>query len=395
MLLASLLPLSVSAQESPAPFSAAMPSANVTLIEKRMTKAELPARSGVMAIGTDGQPIWKSRGYEQFIPASTMKVITAFVALDLMSKDWKPVTRVSYDADSGTLYLIASGDPLLTSANLRSLAYKVANALATNEQPPTALKVDDSLFPKPTVAEGVSPGQQPQEINPVRALMVDRRIGMDSSAMGAKIFNGYLEAAGVHVEYRGRGQATGVEIATIAGTRLQGSLRTMLWYSDNDMAEMIFRLSALAAGRSATWADARLTAYEELARRGIPTKHIALVDGSGLSRANRLSAYVLTEVLRVAAENERTAILRELLPTAGVEGTIRTRFRTAPSMCVQNTLKAKTGGLRDVVSLAGYAPLPDGTFRPFAIIANNIHSYSEGNRVRRAIDALAASFSGC
>lgn len=369
--------------------------ANTSLIETRVQKGKLPARTGVMALGTDGAPIWKSRAYEQFIPASTMKIMTAVVALELMGKDWKPVTRVTYDPDNGTLYLVASGDPLITSANLRALAYKVANALATVEEPPTTLRVDDSLFPKPTVAPGVSPAQQPQELNPVRALMVDRRIGMDSSAMGAKIFNDYLKSAGVHVEYEGRGKARGDEIATFAGTRLQGSLRTMLWYSDNDMAEMIFRLSALAAGRSASWADARLTAYEQLTRLGVPTKDIALIDGSGLSRNNRLSAFVLTETLRIAEQHDRTSVLRSLLPAAGVEGTVRGRFRTEPSMCVQTTMKVKTGGLRDVVSLAGYAPLADGTYRPFAIIANGISSYSHGNRVRRAIDALAASFSGC
>lgn len=395
ILCASMLPLTVSAQETTTDTPVAVAPANTTLIDTRVRKSKLPARTGVMALGADGQPIWKSRAYEQFIPASTMKLITAIVALEVMGKDWKPVTSVRYDADSGTMYLVASGDPLITSGQLRTLAYKVANALATFEEPPTALRVDDSLFPAPTVAPGVAAAQQPQELNPVRALMVDRRIGMDSSAMGAKIFNESLKAAGVHVEYKGRGTAKGEEVAALAGTRLQGSLRTMLWYSDNDIAEMIFRLSALAAGRSATWADARLTAYEQLTRLGVPTKDVVLIDGSGLSRKNRLSAHVLTEVLRVAETNERTSVLRALLPTAGVEGTIRTRFRTEPAACVKDALKAKTGGLRDVVSLAGYAPLPDGTYRPFAIIANGISGYSQGNRVRRAIDALAASFSGC
>lgn len=394
VLLVSLLPLSVSAQEPSTNTSAP---ANTALIETRVLKGKLPTRTGVMALGTDGAPIWKSRAYEQLIPASTMKVLTAIVALELMGKDWKPVTRVTYDASSGTLYLVASGDPLITSAQLRTLANMVANAMTTVDAPPMTmtLRVDDSLFPRPTVAPGVSPALQPQEVNPVRALMVDRRISMDSTAVGAKIFAGYLAAAGIDVEYKGRGLAQGEEVAALAGTRLQGSLRTMLWYSDNDIAEMVFRLSALAAGRSASWADARLTAYEQLAGLGVPTEDIALIDGSGLSRNNRLSAYVLTEALRIAETSDRTAILRLLLPAAGVDGTVRDRFRTAPSMCVQSTMKVKTGGLHDVVSLAGYAPLPDGTYRPFAIIANGITGTSQGNRVRRSIDALAASFSDC
>ena len=395
-LLVSLVPLTATADETgtPTPTVVASPP-NVTLIETRMQTSKLPAQTGLIALNPDGTPLWKRRAYDQFMPASTMKVITATVALHLLGKDWKPVTRVSFDDTTGTLYLIGGGDPTLTSANLRTLATRVANALATTDAVPTSLRVDDSLFPTPTLPPGVVRGQQPQEVNPVRALVVDRRISMDSSVMAAKFFVTYLGNAGVHVGYAGRGKAVGAEIASIAGLRLQGSLRTMLWYSDNDIAEMTFRLSALAAGRAATWADARLTAYEELTKLGISTKDVALIDGSGLSRKNRLSAFVLADVLRVAAANERTTVLRELLPSAGTEGTVRGRFHTKPSMCVQGSMKVKTGGLRDVVSLAGYAPLPDGTYRPFAIIVNNLHSHAQGSRARHAIDALAASFSGC
>lgn len=398
VLLVSLIPLTASADETgtntPQVTSTPAPQ-TVSLIQTRMQKSKLPDRTGLIALNPDGSALWKRRAYEQFMPASTMKVITAAVALELMGKDWKPVTRVTFDDATGTITLIGGGDAMLTSANLRTLAIRVANALAMTDAVPTTLHLDDSLFPPPTVPPGVIAAQQPQEVNPVRALVVDRRIGMDSSAVAAKLFNSYLAGAGVHVRYAGRGKAIGAEIASFSGIRLQGSLRTMLWYSDNDIAEITFRLSALAAGRTATWADARLTAFEQLTKFGVPTKDIALIDGSGLSRKNRLSAFVLADVLRVAALNERTQVLRELLPSAGAEGTVRGRFRTKPSMCVQGSLKVKTGGLRDVVSLAGYAPTPDGGFRPFAIIVNNLHGTAAGNRARHAIDALAASFSGC
>lgn len=376
-----------------APTPALVAPQTLTLIQTRMKKAKLPERTGMIALNADGTPLWKSRAYEPFIPASTMKVLTAVVALDLMGKDWKPVTRVVLGDD--TLFLVGGGDPLLSSSNLKNLAQRTATALATSGATPRTLRVDDSLFPTPTLAPGVHPSLQPQEINPVRPLIIDRRIGTDSAAFAARQFATYLAGAGVPVTYAGRGIADGTEVASFAGTRLQGALRTMLWYSDNDIAEMVFRLSSLAAGRSATWADARVTAYETLARIGVPTKDMVLVDGSGLSRNNRLSAFALADVLRIAATVDRTVVLRDLMPAAGVEGTVRTRFRTEPSMCVRNDLKVKTGGLHDVVSLAGYAPVPDGTFRPFAIIVNNLHSSSEGNRARRAIDTMAASFSGC
>jgi len=367
----------------------------MSLIQTRMRSSKLPARTGLAALNPDGSPLWTSRAYEPFMPASTMKLITATVALQLLGQDWKPVTRVNYDEASETLYLVGGGDTMLTSANLKTLAERTVATLAAINGHVTTLKLDDTLFPAPTVAPGVKTSQQPQELNPIRALMVDRRISMDSSKLAVQFFVSNLANAGVHVSYAGRAKATGAEIVTFSGMRLQGALRTMLWYSDNDIAEAVFRLSSLAAGRTASWADARLTAYEQLTKLGVPTKGLELIDASGLSRNNRLTAFALSDVLRVAAANDRTKILRELLPTAGAEGTVRGRFHTKPSMCVQGTLKVKTGGLRDVVSLAGYAPLADGTYRPFAIVVNNLHSVGEGNRARHAIDALAASFSGC
>lgn len=399
-LLVGLTPLAAIADEtgtSETTPSVIMPSTQHTmnLIQTRMRSSKLPARTGLAALNPDGSTLWTSRAYEAFMPASTMKILTATVALQLLGPDWKPVTRVFYDESAETLYLVGGGDPMLTSANLKTLAQRTAAALAAINGHVTTLKLDDTLFPAPTVAPGVKAAQQPQELNPVRALMVDRRISMDSSKLAVQFFVADLAKAGVPVSYAGRARATGAEIVTFSGIRLQGALRTMLWYSDNDIAEAVFRLSALAAGRSGSWADARLTAYEQLAQLGIPTKGLVLVDGSGLSRNNRLTAYALSDVLRVAAAGERTKILRDLLPTAGAEGTVRGRFHTKPSMCVQGTLKVKTGGLRDVVSLAGYAPLADGSYRPFAIVVNNLHSVGEGNRARHAIDALAASFSGC
>lgn len=396
--LLGVAPLAAVADETGvAPVVVAAPSAQhtVTLIQTRMQKAKLPSRTGLAALNPDGTTLWASRAYEPFMPASTMKVITATVALELLGKDWKPTTRVNYDESTGTLYLVGGGDTMLTSANLKTLAERTAAALAAINAKVDTLKLDDTLFPAPTVAPGVQSLQQPQEINPVRALMVDRRISMDSAKMAVQFFIADLANAGVNVAYAGRAKATGSEIVSFAGMRLQGALRTMLWYSDNDIAEAIFRLSAIAAGRSGSWADARMTAYEQLAKLGIATDRLALIDGSGLSRQNRLTAFALSDILRVALANERTSILRELLPTAGAEGTVRSRFHTKPSMCVQGSLKVKTGGLRDVVSLAGYAPLADGSYRPFAIVVNNLHSVGEGNRARHAIDALAASFSGC
>lgn len=99
---------------------------------------------------------------------------------------------------------------------------------------------------------------------------------------------------------------------------------------------------------------------------GVPRAALVIADGSGYSRENRVSAHALALVLQRAWND--TVWGPEFvvsLPRAGDDGTLRTRLRS-----LEGRLRAKTGTLRDVASLAGYAWTKDGTPIAFAIIAN-------------------------
>ena len=159
---------------------------------------------------------------------------------------------------------------------------------------------------------------------------------------------------------------------------------------------MTFRLSAIGAGATASWADARATAYNTLTALGVPTKSLRIIDGSGLSRSNRLTPLALATLLSRAEGDARMGIMHALLPTAGVDGTLRKRYASGPAACVQGLLQAKTGSLHDVIALAGYAPTNDGSTRSFAMIVNNVrNSIVARNKTRAQLDVLAAAFSGC
>lgn len=368
----------------------------LALIAKRAAKVQAPARSGFVAVNADGSPLWTDRAYTPLKPASTMKVVTAAVALRVLGPHWKPTTRVDFDTATGTLALVGGGDAMLTSDQLKTLARAARETLTAMAAQPLRLVVDDSLFPAPTLQPGVTEGQRPSEERPVRSLVVDRRKTSDSALHAGKRFRELLAAQGLAVSFAGHAKSSGSMIAEIKGLRLQSSLRTMLVYSDNDIAEMTFRLSAIGSGRSASWADARATAYETLRELRIPTGKLRLIDGSGLSRDNRLTPYALAEVLTRAEHDVRMGVLHTLLPTAGVDGTLRKRYATGVATCVQGLLQAKTGSLHDVIALAGYAPADDGTSRPFAMLVNDVtNSAYARNRTRAQIDALAAAISGC
>jgi len=368
----------------------------IALIERRANKVDTSVKSGFMAVYEDGTPLWRNRAYVPLMPASTMKVVTAAVALHVLGPNWKPVTTVTYDTATRTLALVGGGDALLTSVQLKGLARSAVETLTAMQESPARLIVDDSLFPAPTVQVGVSSGQLPSEERLVRALVVDRRKSNDSSLDAGRKFRALLASSGVLIPFDGRAVSAGAPIAALRGLRLQSSLNTMLVYSDNDIAEMTFRLSALGAGNTASWADARATAHSALAAIGVPTKSLRLIDGSGLSRSNRLTAAALAELLAKAEGDGRLGIMHTLLPTAGVDGTLRRRYSSGPAACVQGLLQAKTGSLHDVIALAGYAPADDGTARPFAMIVNDVrNSVVARNRTRASLDALAAAVSGC
>ncbi len=368
----------------------------LTLIRNRAQRLPVPAQSGEVAMNADGTTLWTNRPTAALMPASTMKVITATIALEVLGPEWKPVTSVDFDSATGTLTLVGGGDPALTSAQVDTLAATTVETLTAMGASPKRLTIDDSLFPAPSLQPGVVAAQVPVEERPVRALVVDQRRVADSGIDAGRIFRRALAADGVRVPFTGRTVSTGTRISAISGYTLKSTLRDMLWYSDNDIAEMAFRLSSIAAGHGASWADARGFALTQLRHMGVPTKAVRLVDGAGLSRANRMTPLAVAQTLRIAALHPRTQVLRSLLPRAGVDGTLKKRYATKPSKCVRGVLAAKTGSLRDVISLAGYAPAQSGITRPFAIIINGVKD-SEPVRIRTrlAIDALAASFAGC
>ncbi len=368
----------------------------MTLIEMRAARLALPAQSGEVAMNADGTTLWKHRPSAALMPASTMKIITATVALNLLGPSWKPVTSVDFDTATGTLTLVGGGDPALTSTQIDTLAATTVETLTAMGLTPTRLTIDDSLFPAPSRQPGVYASQQPVEERPIRALVVDQRKVADTGLDAGKIFRRALAANGVLIPFAGRAVSTGTRISAISGYTLKSTLHEMLLYSVNDIAEMTFRLSSIAAGNGATWADARANALAQLTQLGVPTQGLHLVDGAGLSRNNRMTPLAVADTLRVAALHPRTQVLRSLLPKAGVNGTLKLRYTTAPSKCVRGSLTAKTGTLHDVIALAGYAPAKFGVTRPFAIIINGVRNSEPVHvKTRLAIDGLAASFAGC
>ncbi len=162
--------------------------------------------------------------------------------------------------------------------------------------------------------------------------------------------------------------SSAVEVAAVESPPLAMILRAMNPDSDNFIAETLRKDVGAYAGNSGSTAEGNRVTTTLLRDRHLLGPRDVLVDGSGLSRANRVSATTLVSILE-AAENEPAwgGALVTSLPTGGT-GTLIRRFRE-PGL--RNRVHAKTGYINGVSSLAGVVVSPSGERYAFAFLMND------------------------
>jgi serine-type D-Ala-D-Ala carboxypeptidase/endopeptidase (penicillin-binding protein 4) len=129
-----------------------------------------------------------------------------------------------------------------------------------------------------------------------------------------------------------------------------------------------------------------------LREAGVNSDALELTDGSGLSRNDMVTAEATLQLLTYMSRHRFASAFREALPIAGVDGTLRSRFK---GTAAENNLRAKTGTLSSAASLSGYVTTAAGENLVFSIMVNN---YPESVDARAAcidpIAVLLASFAG-
>ncbi|HEU4427864.1 MAG TPA: D-alanyl-D-alanine carboxypeptidase/D-alanyl-D-alanine-endopeptidase [Myxococcota bacterium] len=212
---------------------------------------------------------------------------------------------------------------------------------------------------------------------------------IDPTAYAAAVLRSQLEAAGIRVAGKvraGSAPATSVLLYAFDGMPLRAEADLLLKYSNNFIAETLLKqLGRLDTGMPGSWANGAEALRSRLAALGLPLDGVRLVDGSGLSRDNRVSARLLVAALRRA--DESFAIGPDLLaglPIAAEDGTLRKRAEGARGL-----VRAKTGTLDGVTSLAGWARTERGRELVFALISNG-HRHGDVAAID-AVDAFAAA----
>jgi D-alanyl-D-alanine carboxypeptidase/D-alanyl-D-alanine-endopeptidase (penicillin-binding protein 4) len=334
-------------------FSALAPQLDHAL---RVPHVSLGATGAVVVDLATGQTLYSRNESAALLPASNEKLAVAYGALTALGPAFRIETDVLAD-DAGNLYLKGSGDPTLSSAQLRLLAQQVRAAGIT-----TAAGVfgDESWFDTRRTAVGWKPSFYIEESPPLSALIVDRgRVGggtsSDPALAAAQLFRAALVRAGVRVA---RGAAHGVapaDAAVVASVDSPTLLSIVHWMdreSDNFYAEMLLKeLGAVQVGRGSTSAGAGYVTGL-LSAAGVPLAGVRIVDGSGLSLLDRMTASALASLLvTMWRDPELRGALVTSLPLAGVSGTLDDRMRSGPA---RGVVRAKTGTTSNASALSGF-----------------------------------------
>ena len=150
-------------------------------------------------------------------------------------------------------------------------------------------------------------------------------------------------------------------------TPITSAISSILKDSNNLVAETVFKIAGGKYSNSTgTTADAIKMAELYLQKLGVNTDDIRIVDGSGVSKNNLVTADFMTDFL--IAQNKANPKYKDYFSSAG-QGTLRNRM-----LYFGDNLKAKTGTLADVSSITGYITTLNGKTLAFDIIINDAKS---------------------
>jgi D-alanyl-D-alanine carboxypeptidase/D-alanyl-D-alanine-endopeptidase (penicillin-binding protein 4) len=351
------------------------------------------------------------------VPASTAKILTAAAALRALGPQRTLTTEVVAGTD-GEVVLVGGGDILLAAgagdaaavnghAGMADLARRTAAALKAQGKTEVSVGLDDSLFAGPAV----SPAWRPTDVGngfvaPVQAVSVDagragsgkyaRRVS-DPAMAAARQFAAQLEEAGISVQgspVRTTAPGDAEPLGQVESATVGDLVEYALTESDNTVSEVLGRLVAIEAGQPATFSGAGTAILAEVSEAGVPVTGATLADASGLGDGSLIAPVTLTGALALAASPEQPQLRPVLtgLPVAGVSGTLTERFDARSQRPAVGVVRAKTGTLSGVSSLAGILVDADGRLLAFAVLANGVQG---GDPTLRALDSLVTTLARC
>jgi D-alanyl-D-alanine carboxypeptidase/D-alanyl-D-alanine-endopeptidase (penicillin-binding protein 4) len=347
---------------------------------------------GFYAECADGTVLYDRRGGDSFIPASTLKLLTAAAAIKNLGEDYRFKTEF-FLSSGGDLVIKGYGDPTLVSEEVQAIAVTLASLRKNFNN----VVVDGTEFEADIVVDGRSRSLNPYDARNGAVVVNFNTIALEKLANG-KVRSaepqtpltptaqklGIKMAVGKNrislednpsapLQYAGElfkefllrnrvGVSGAVRIGKVApadrliythrsSKSLKVVLRDILHFSSNFGANQLM----LIMGQEKFGGQANMVkgvrVVQEYASQDLNLRSLRLTEGSGLSRNNRISPREMVRILDVMA------------PYKG----LLNDYKARPN----STYFAKTGTLNGVSSLAGFAARPDCDEVRFAVIIND------------------------
>ncbi len=344
-----------------------------------------------------GSTVFARRPDVARVPASVQKLYTTSTSLLKLGPDatlpTTAVTAAALDAGGvlrGDLVLKGGGDPTLDRARIAQLASSLQAGGVTRIA--GSVLGDESRFDLLRGSYDTG-GSYDRDIGGVLgALTVGRGFSTDlRPGLGAaKSLVRALRAGGVKVDGpTGTGLAPdgARQVAQVLSPAVRDLIAMTNVPSDNYYAETLLKDLGASFGGAGTTAAGAAVVRAQLASFGV---HPRVVDGSGLSRADRTTPRQVVRLLERMHGQEVGPDFENSLPTVGRTGTLRRRMRGTPA---QDNCRAKTGTLIGVSTLAGICATASGHTLAFALMMNRAH-VGRAHGVQDRMTTAIAGYSG-
>jgi D-alanyl-D-alanine carboxypeptidase/D-alanyl-D-alanine-endopeptidase (penicillin-binding protein 4) len=381
--------------------------------------------SAMVSDAVTGKVLYDSKAESAAIPASTTKVATAVAALAALGGNARFTTKVVQTGSS--LVLVGGGDPDLAvhaypsnnypqPATLTELADRTAAALKQQGKRSVNLGYDLSLYSGPSYAPGwTSSDVSSGNVTPIVSLEVDQgRLTpagapedsddgsnytprtTDPAGMAAAAFASLLRHDGISVNLAQSSTTApsgAAMVASVQSPTVAQLVQQMLTESNNVIAENLGRHVAITMHHDATFSGAAAAVTAELNRLGVSAT-VNLVDTSGLSPQDGIAPKALVQTIEAAVHRPGLRPAITGMPIAGFNGTLAAHQSVFGSIsgAARGVVRAKTGNLTNVATLAGLVVDRNGTLLVFAIMTSGYSAYglqTAADGVDAAATALA------
>lgn len=337
------------------------PSHALHSLDKYVASKQL-ASPGLLIINpADGKVIAQNSPESLRVPASVLKLVSTTAALHFVGPEKRYETAIFKTDNADEFLLKGSLDPWLTS-NL------------------TLSKKNNQRF-LPSLLNKANP--ENRKIAIYYAGFFERDIYDLKVNLKARKIKATFEK----IDSTKATEIARDQIASVTSEPLSEMVKFVNLWSDNRLADRLANSAARKIGYETSGKGLTKTFALALSELGIDHTGLKAMDGSGLSKSNRISAKTIVELLAKIRNNPTFASIYEGLPVGGITGTLQKRFlETAPNAV--GNVHAKTGWVNRSVTMAGYVYDGDNEF-VFAILADGITpTLSSRNKARAAMDRL-------